>query len=191
MESISFFAPVADLNERAREYLGRIPIFPLFTTLDFEYIGPLILPLHGNGFPTYKCGHHWVLYTLADVPPMEEFVPSSVDELGSTIDIDLIPSDKLAMACVYCLDNLSNTTSNDNVKLLSKLFARHICATDMSMEDIIEYNAIAKMVATGMSVWTIGDPLLYSDALDLHSLLETKLECKIDRPKYIPFWLKN
>ena len=103
------------------------------------------------------------------------------------VDRDTWPSDKLTYAAAMALDDFRSSATDPHVRLLAKLYAGHLCATDMDFDDLLEFRALAHMTAAALDTWTVRDGFLMGSACEAQDRLAAVLErASFTRPVYKP-----
>jgi hypothetical protein len=120
---------------------------------------------------------------------MRAAAAAEASDLEDTIDFNRTPSDPRTAAAAMALDELTVASGDDNVKFFAKLFSLHLCAADLPFQELLQFGAVAMMVASAFDVWTVCDPMLLSDAIDAQNEIAQSLEIGFTRVAYSPFWV--
>ena len=181
-----------------------VPGTPLPAGLGFVHDGPLMLSLHGRDQPSVECGQHYTCYATTDMGTAEfevlfqQFLSTclpctmqgeaepAIAVGGDDDDDDTWPGDRLVSACVMALYNLAATTEEPNIRLLARLFARHLRAVDPGFQEVLRIGPLADMVATALSCCTVRDPFLEAHVSDARARLADVLGYTLPAPAYEP-----
>ncbi len=210
-QGVSFLSPHPNLSKAIHQHLGgAIDCIVLATNfalpegLGIVNDGPLSLPLEGDN--RVICGEHFTLFATKEMPTadFEQLYSRLMQESGSPrqleaaaepvelqldMHMDCYPADKLTNAAAMALDYLSRNATVPNVRLFAKLYALHLCATDVDFEELLKFGALASMAAAALEAWTVENGFLMMHACDAQDQLAAALDCAFRMPAYTPPWV--
>ena len=206
---VSLFVPSPTFSRSVHTYLGYDsvgcaiiqPGTPLPADLGlFNDIPEFSVALNGKDQPTVSCMSHWVLYTKREMTTSEfeaayaevlaachdcelEQLMQAAADIGDNFDLD-DPADPFTSIAVEALDHSFADHPNPSHKLCARIFALYLRSTDLPFKDVLQHWSICNLVAGGLSAWTVADPWLWNDVLDVCKLLSEVLDEDVPRPVY-------